>query len=115
MDAALTQEDYTFWQDVLFRCIDEPTDVLEGQEGYASLPDHVDVYLIQDSKTQFRYDTEMNLCGVCSQEDYAEDFRRALHLLTQNATLDFKVSLYLYYLEHDPDLSVEYNRQELAA
>jgi hypothetical protein len=29
--------------------------------------------------------------------------------------LDFKVSLNCYYLEHDADLSVEYDRQELAA
>jgi hypothetical protein len=29
--------------------------------------------------------------------------------------LDFKVSISLYYLEHDADLEVEYDRQELAA
>jgi hypothetical protein len=46
---------------------------------------------------------------------FAADFRRAIQALTKDVTLDFNVSLCLYYLEHDPDLAVEYNRQELAA
>ena len=50
-----------------------------------------------------------------TDEEYAENFRKAMHLLTKNAVPDFKVSLALYYLEHDADLEVEYDRQELAA
>jgi len=50
-----------------------------------------------------------------SEDDYAEDFRKAMSLLTKDATHDFKVSLSLYYLEHDPDLHVTFDRQELAA
>ena len=58
---------------------------------------------------------ELTLYGGYSQEEYAEDFRRALHLLTKDAVPDFNVSMDLYYLEHDPDLEVEYDRQDLAA
>jgi len=50
-----------------------------------------------------------------SDYEYAEDFRKAMHLLTKDAVLDFNVSLSTYYLEYDADLSVEYDRKELAA
>ena len=53
--------------------------------------------------------------GVQFPALHHEDFRRALHLLTKDAVPDFKVSLNLYYLEHEPDFEVEYDRQELAA
>ena len=118
VDVALPQEDYSFWQDVLFRAVDDPTDVLEGRTDYVSFPDNVEVYPVRDeNKTQFHFDLEMNLCGGCSEEEFAEDFRRAVHLLTQNvsAELQFRASLDLYYLEHEADYSVEYDRQELAA
>ena len=69
----------------------------------------------QDGVTRFCCDLEITLCGGYSDTEYAEDFRRAMYLLTKDAVLDFKVSLDLYYLEHDADLSVEYDRQELAA
>jgi len=71
-------------------------------------------YVGKDGVTRFCCDLEITLCGGYSQEEYAEDFRRAMHLLTKNAVPDFKVSLSLYYLEHDADLEVEYDRQELA-
>ena len=118
VDAALPQEDYPFWQDVLFRAVDEPTDVLEGRTDYVSLPENVEVYPVRnENKTQFRFDLEMNLCGGCSEEEFAEDFRRAVHLLTQNvsAAVQFRASLDLYYLEHEADYSVEYDRTDLAA
>ena len=80
---------------------------------FFSLPDEVEVYPLQ-GQTQFRYDLEMNLCGGRSEYDFADEFRRALHLLTKDIALDFKASLHLYYLEHEPDLSVEFDRQALA-
>ena len=77
--------------------------------------DKVDVYIRKDGKTRFCCEVETTLCGGYSDTEYAEDFRRAMHILTKNVTLDFRVSLDLYYLEHEADLSVEYDRQELAA
>jgi len=35
--------------------------------------------------------------------------------LTKDATHDFKVSLSCYFLEHDPNLHVTFDRQELVA
>ena len=52
--------------------------------------------------------------GGTPRGEYAEDFRKAIRLLTKDVTLDFKVALSLYYLEHDPDLHVTFDRQELA-
>ena len=44
-------------------------------------------------------------------EEYTEDFRRVLLLLTKDAVdPDFRVELNVYYLEHDADLEVEYDR-----
>ena len=113
IDATLSAEDRTFWQDTLYRCIDDPMDVLEGQE-QESDPEDVEIQPLQGG-IRFFLDKERYLCNGYSQEEYAEDFRRAMHLLTQDAVPDFKVSLNMYYLERDPDLDVEYDRQELAA
>jgi hypothetical protein len=118
VDAALEEKDYVFWQDVLFRAVDEPSDVLEGRTDPISLPDQVEVYLVcEENKTQFRYDLEMNLCGGQSEEEFGDEVRRAVHLLTQDVppSVNFRLSLDLYYLEHDADYSVEYDRAELAA
>ena len=112
VDAALSEEEYGFWKDVLSRCTDCPSDVLEGYE--ASYPETVEAYLRQDGKTRFCCEVEQDLCCGYSEDEFAEDFRKAMHLLTQEVTLDFRVSLDLYYLEHDADLSVEYDRAELA-
>jgi hypothetical protein len=113
VDAALPEESQEFWKDILARCTERPTEVLEGTE--TSYPETVEAYVRQDGVTRFCCDLEITLfCGY-SQEEYAEDFRRALHLLTKDVVPDFKVSLSLYYLEHDADLSVEYDRLDLAA
>ena len=114
VDAALPESEHDFWKDVLARCTEYPSDVLEeGDESCDS--DSVDVYIRKDGVTRFCCEIETTLCGGYSDTEYAEDFRRALHLLTKDAVPDFKVSLSAYYLEHDADLSVEYDRQELAA
>jgi hypothetical protein len=55
------------------------------------------------------------LCGGYSEDEYAADFKKAMSILTKDVTLDFKVSLSLYYLEHDADLAVEYSRKDLSA
>jgi hypothetical protein len=90
------------------------TEVLDGDDPY-SQPDQVDSYLRKDGWTRFCCEMEQNLCNGVSEDEYAESFRKAVHCLTKDVTLDFRVSLSLYYLEHDPDLYVTYNRQELAA
>ena len=113
VDAALPENEQDFWKDILARCTERPAEVLEGTE--TSYPETVEAYVRQDGVTRFCCDLEITLCGGYSQDEYAEDFRRAMHLLTKDAVLDFKVSLSLYYLEHDADLSVEYDRQALAA
>ena len=113
VSTVLPKEDYEFWQDVLFRCVDEPADVMTGDE-QISFPCHVDVW-VHGEKTYFHYCAEMNLSGGQSQEEYAEEFRKAVGRLTQDVSIDFQAMLDLYYLERDADLSVEYNRQELAA
>jgi hypothetical protein len=115
VDGKLPLEDCGFWQDILYRCLDEPQDVLEAVEDQFSEPDNVDVGFVWDNRTQFYLDIERNLCGGQSEDEFADEFRRAIHTLTKDVTLDFKVSLHMYFLEHDPDLAVEYNRQELAA
>ena len=94
-------------------CTECPSDILQG--GKPSDPGAVDAYLRKDGVTRFCCDLEITLCGGYSDEEYAEDFRRALYLLTKDAVPDFKVSLNCYYLEHEPDIEVEYSRQELAA
>jgi hypothetical protein len=114
VDATLPKEDCGFWQDILYRCLDEPQDVIEGQEQYSE-PEDVEVSFVYDNKTQFHLDIERYLCGGQSEDEFADEFRRAIHTLTKDVTLDFKVSLHLYYLEHDPDLAVEFDRKELAA
>jgi len=113
VNAALPESEHDFWKEVLSRCTERPADVLEGDE--TSYPETVEAYLRQDGWTRFCCDVEITLCGGYSQEEYAEDFRRAMHLLTKDAVPDFRVSLNAYYLEHDPDLEVEYDRQELMA
>jgi hypothetical protein len=35
VDGKLQKEDCGFWQDVLYRCLDEPQDVIEGQEQHS--------------------------------------------------------------------------------
>jgi len=112
VNAALAENEYDFWKDVLSRCTEYPTGVLEGCE--TSYPDTVEAYQRKDGWTRFCCDIEMNLSGGYCQEEYAEDFRKALHLLTKDVVPDFKVSLNCYYLEHDPDFEVEYDRRELA-
>jgi hypothetical protein len=117
VDATLDEKDYAFWQDVLFRAIDDPSDVLDGRTDPISLSDQVEVYPVEDeNKTQFRYDLEMSLCGGQDEDEFAEEVRQAIYLLTQTvpASINFRLSLDMYYLEHDPDLSVEYDRAELA-
>jgi len=47
----------------------------------------------QDGVTRFCCELEITLYGGYSQEEYAEDFRRVLRLLTKDAVLDFRVSL----------------------
>jgi len=110
--AALPENEQEFWKESLSRCTECPTDVLEGDE--TSYPETVDAY-VRDGVTRFCCELERNLCNGYSQDDFAEDFRRALHLLTKDVSQDFKVALSLYYLEHDADLEVEYDRAELAA
>ena len=112
VNAALPESDWDFWKNVLFRCTDRPTDVFDDEE--PGDPDTVDVY-VRDGITRFCCEMEMNLCNGYSEDEYAEDFRKAMHLLTKDAVPDFKVALSLYYLEHDADLEVEYDRKELAA
>ena len=114
VDAALSEEEYGFWKDVLSRCTECPSDVLEECDESCD-SDRVDVYIRKDGVTRFCCEVEQDLCCGYSEDEFAEDFRKAMHLLTQEVTLDFRVSLDLYYLEHDADLSVEYDRQELAA
>jgi hypothetical protein len=113
VNAALPENDWDFWKNVLSSCTDSPTDVLDGYE--ASYPETVDCYIRKDGVTRFCCEIERNLSGGYSQDEYAENFRKALHLLTKDVLQDFKVALNMYYLEHDPDLEVEYSRQELAA
>ena len=113
VDAALPESEYDFWKEKLASCTECPLDILEG--GEPSDPDYVDVYLRKDGITRFCCEMEIALCGGYSQDEYAEDFRKAMHLLTKDAVLDFKVALNAYYLEHDPDLEAEYSREELAA
>ena len=114
VDAALPQSEQNFWKNVLSRCTECPADVLKGgeQEGDSET---VESYLRKDGVTRFCCDIEITLCGGYSDEEFAEDFRKALHLLTKDVAQDFKVALNAYYLEHDPDLEVEYDRKELAA
>jgi len=112
VDAPLPESEYDFWRDVLNRCTESPADVLEGDE-QTSYPDIVEACQ-RDGKTQFSCEIELSLCCGYSQEEFAENFRRAVHLLTKDVVPDFKVSLNCYYLEHDPDLEVEYDRRELA-
>ena len=114
VDAALPENEQEFWKDVLARCTECPSDVLEECDESCD-SDRVDVYIRKDGVTRFCCEVETTLCGGYSDDEFAEDFRRAMHLLTKDAVLDFKVSLSAYYLEHDADLSVEYDRQELAA
>ena len=113
VDAALSEDAQDFWKDVLARCTKRLAEVLEGTE--TSYPETVEASVRQDGMTRFCCDLEITLCGGYSQEEYAEDFRKAMHLLTNDAVPNFKVSLNAYYLGHDADLSVEYDRQELAA
>jgi len=113
VDAALPENEQDFWKDVLARCTERPAEVLDGTE--TECPETAEAYVRQDGVTRFCCDLEMTLCGGYSDEEYAEDFRKALHLLTKDAVPDFKVSLNCYYLEHEPDIEVEYSRQELAA
>jgi len=113
VEAALPESEYDFWKEKLASCTECPLDILEG--GEPSDPDSVDAYVRQDGVTRFCCEMEITLCGGYSDEEYAEDFRRALHLLTKDAVPDFKVSLNAYYLEHDPDLEIEFDRKELAA
>ena len=113
VDAALPESEYDFWKEKLASCTECPSDILQG--GKPSDPDSVDAYLRKDGVTRFCCDIEMSLCAGYSDEEYSEDFRRALHLLTKDAVPDFKVSLNCYYLEHEPDIEVEYDRQELVA
>jgi hypothetical protein len=115
VDAVLPQSEYSFWQDVLYRAIDEPTDVLDDRRDFISQPDEVEVYSLQE-QTQFRFDSEMSLgCGY-TMDEYADDFRQAVHKLTQAVPtdLEFRVSLSIYYLEHDADFEAEFERRELA-
>ena len=109
----LSLEDCGYWQDILYRCLDEPQDVILGEEPSSS-PDDVDVSFIYDGTTQFYLNIERCLGGGYSEDEYAADFQKALHILTKGTALDFKVSLSLYYLEHDPDLYLSFNRQDLA-
>ena len=114
VDAALPESEYDFWKEKLTSCTECPLDILEG--GKPSDSDSVDAYLRKDGVTRFCCEMEIALCGGYSQEEYAEDFRKAMHLLTKDVVEpDFKVSLNAYYLEHDPDLEIEYSREELAA
>ena len=108
----LPESDYDFWKSVLNRCLDRPTDVLEGNEQINDT-EIVAVYHY-DGKTHFSCEVEMNLCGGYSEDEYAEDFQKAMRLLTKEVLQDFNVSLSLYYLEHDPDLYVSFDRQDLA-
>ena len=72
--------------------------------------------LAQQNYDHYRIVVRDFLLALYSQEEYAEDFRKAMHLLTKDvAEPDFKVALNCYYLEHDPDLEVEHSREELAA
>ena len=112
VEAALPESEYDFWKEKLASCTECPLDILEGGEPNDPYP--VDAYLRKDGVTRFCCEMEIALCGGYSDEEYAEDFRRALHLLTKDAVPDFKVSLNCYYLEHEPDIEVEYSRQELA-
>ena len=114
VNAALSETDLDFWKEILSRCTERPSDVLEGGDP-PSYPETVEAYVRKDGITRFCCDIEMSLSNGYSQDEYAEDFRRALHLLTKDAALDFKVALNAYYLEHDPDLEVEFDRSELAA
>ena len=34
VDAVLDEKDYSFWQDALFRAVDEPANVLEGRDDF---------------------------------------------------------------------------------
>ena len=113
VNAPLPESDWVFWQDILHRCVDCPDEVLDEDDPY-SQPDLVDAYVHSDGWTRFHFEQEMNLCNGYSEDDYASDFRKAIRLLTKDVTLDFKVALSLYYLEHDPDLHVTFDRQELA-
>ncbi|MDR0327795.1 MAG: hypothetical protein LBI05_05820 [Planctomycetaceae bacterium] len=115
VDAKLSDVDYAFWQDVLYRCLEEPTDVIEGLDDQYSRPEDVEIQTFCEGKTQFYLDIEQNLCGGCSEDEFAEDFRKAVHRLTKDVSQDFRVSLSLYYLGHDPDLYMSFDRQELAA
>ena len=73
VDAALPDEDsQEFWKDVLYRCVDCPTEVLDGDEPCSQL-DQVDAYVRQDGKTRFCCEMEMNLCNGYSEDEYAED------------------------------------------
>jgi hypothetical protein len=114
VDGKLPEEDCGFWQDVLYRCLDEPEAVLEG-EPQPNNADDVEVSHVWDDKTQFYLSVERYLCGSYSEDEYAADFKKAMSILTKDVTLDFKVSLSLYYLEHDADLAVEYSRKDLSA
>jgi hypothetical protein len=114
VDGKLPEEDCGFWQDVLFRCLDEPEAVFEG-ENQPNNADDVEVSHVWDDKTQFYLSVERYLCGGYGEDEYAEDFKKAMHLLTKDVTQNFKVSLALYYLEHDADLAVEFSRKDLSA
>jgi len=113
IDATLSAEDCTFWQDILYRCLDDPSDVLEGREQESNYED-VEIQPVK-SGTLLYLDKERYLCGGYSEDDYAADFQKAMACLTKGTALDFKVSLSLYFLEHDPDLHLSFDRQDLAA
>ena len=113
INTPLSEADCTVWQDILYRCFDEPSDVIAGCE-QDSCPEEVEIRQFQ-GETFLYIDQERYLCGGYSEEEYAEDFRRAMHLLTKDVSQDFQVSLSAYYyLEHDPDLYVSFERQDLA-
>ena len=112
INAPLSEADCTVWQDILYRCVDDPEGVLaEGEQD--SNPEDVEIQRWED-ETQFCLDMERNLCGGYSEAEYAEDFQKAMALLTKDVPQDFKVTLSLYYLEHGPDLYVSFERQDLA-
>jgi hypothetical protein len=114
VNAALPESEQDFWKNILYRCVDCPAEVSDDDDPF-SQPDQVDAYLREDGWTRFCCEMEQNLCGGVSEDEYAESFRKAVHRLTKDVTQDFRVSLSLYYLEHDPDLYMSFDRQELAA
>ena len=43
VDATLCEKECAFWRDVLYRSVDQPTDILEGCEDYFTHPGDVEV------------------------------------------------------------------------